>query len=115
VTARPGDACADARERSRADPFPYLLLVDAEDRPLGWLDERRIPPEGVLTEEMASAMSPLLEPETTLKDALSQMLDADVQAGIAVDRAGRVAGLVTVNGIAAVLHPGDAVPPAAQR
>jgi osmoprotectant transport system ATP-binding protein len=112
VTARPGDASADARERAHADPFPYLLLVDAEDRPIGWLDERHIPGDGLLTAELATAMSPLLEPETTLKDALSQMLDADVQAGIAVDRSGRVTGLVTVNGIAAVLHSGDAVPPA---
>ena len=38
-------------------------------------------------------MSPLLSPETTLKDALSMMLDADVHAGIVVDRAGRVSGL----------------------
>ena len=35
-------------------------------------------------------MSPLFEPRTTLKDALSMMLDADVQAGIVVDDAGAV-------------------------
>ena len=42
-------------------------------------------------------MSPLLAPETTLKDALSMMLDADVQAGIVVDRDGRAVGLVTTD------------------
>ncbi len=44
-------------------------------------------------------MSPLLEPETTLKDALSMLLEADVQAGIVVDPAGRVVGLITVDAI----------------
>ena len=48
VTARPGDDAAAARARILADPFEYLLLVDAEDRPIGWLAERRIPTSGVL-------------------------------------------------------------------
>ena len=50
-------------------------------------------------------MSPLLERETTLKDALSMMLDADVQAGIVVDAQGRVQGLLTVDAIGEVLRP----------
>jgi CBS domain containing-hemolysin-like protein len=41
------------------------------------------------------ATSPLLNKRTTLKDALSLLLDADVQAGILVDRNGTVQGLVT--------------------
>jgi CBS domain-containing protein len=45
-------------------------------------------------------MSPLLDRRTTLKDALSMLLDADVQAGIVVDRTGAVRGLVTVDMIA---------------
>jgi CBS domain-containing protein len=44
-------------------------------------------------------MSPLLEPETTLKDAFSMLIEADVQAGIVVDPAGRVRGFVTTDGI----------------
>jgi CBS domain-containing protein len=45
-------------------------------------------------------MSPLLEPETTVKDALSRLLAADVLAGIVVDRAGAVKGMVTFESIA---------------
>ena len=45
-------------------------------------------------------MSPLLNRRTTLKDALSLLLDADVQAGIVVDRNGAVIGLVTADMIA---------------
>jgi len=100
VTASPGDDAADARRRSLADPFRYLLLVDAARRPIGWIDGRDIPVEGRLTEAMARPMSPLLNRRTTLKDALSLLLDADVQAGIVVDRAGAVLGLVTADMIA---------------
>jgi osmoprotectant transport system ATP-binding protein len=48
VTARPGDEAEPARARIQADPFPYLLLVDAQDRPIGWLDQDEIPWSGQL-------------------------------------------------------------------
>jgi osmoprotectant transport system ATP-binding protein len=99
VTARIGEDAADARRRAVADPFRYLLLVDADDRPLGWVDEVEVPADGRLTEDMAIPMSPLLNRRTTLKDALSLLLDADVQAGIVVDRHGKVVGLLTVDQI----------------
>jgi osmoprotectant transport system ATP-binding protein len=47
---------------------------------------------------------PLLEPRTTLKDAFSQMLEADVSTGVVVDEGGRPVGLITVDQIAAVLR-----------
>jgi osmoprotectant transport system ATP-binding protein len=100
VTAAPGDDAADARRRALADPFRYLLLVDAGRRPIGWIDEREVPTEGRLTETMARSMSPLMNRRTTLKDALSMLLDADVQAGIVVDRTGATLGLVTADRIA---------------
>jgi len=108
VTARPGDSAAEARGRIQADPFPYLLLVDESDRPIGWLDQDEVPATGRLDEQMAIPMSPLLDRRTTLKDALSMMLEADVQAGIVVDRAGRAQGILTVEAIATALRNGGA-------
>jgi osmoprotectant transport system ATP-binding protein len=104
VVGRIGEPAADARRRAMLDPFPYLLIVNAEDHPLGWLRDAEIPGDGVLDEAMAIPMSPLISVETTLKDALSMMLDADVQAGIVVDRGGRLVGLVTLEAIAAFLR-----------
>ena len=49
-------------------------------------------------------MSPLLDRRTTLKDALSQLLGADVLAGIVVDHDERVLGLLTLEDIAAPLR-----------
>ena len=106
ITAQVGADAAEARRRIMADPFPYLLLTDADGRPLGWLDEGDIGQDGELAEEMADPVSPLIAPRTTLKDALSQLLDADVMAGVVIDENERVLGLVTVEQIAATLQDG---------
>ena len=111
VTARPGDDAAAARRKVLADPFPYLLLVDEERRPLGWVPLRDLPPTGVLGEELAVAASPLLDRRATLKDALSLLLDANVQAGIVVDRRRAVLGLVTADMIAERMRDGPHVVP----
>jgi osmoprotectant transport system ATP-binding protein len=95
VTASPGDDAGEARRRALADPFPWLLLVDAMRRPLGWVDQDDIPANGPLSEDMASTMSPLLDRRTTLKDALARLIEAEVQAAIVTDRHGAVRGLVT--------------------
>jgi osmoprotectant transport system ATP-binding protein len=100
ITARVGDDAAAARKRMQADAFGYLLLVDADGRPIGWIHEDRIPKSGALDASHAVPMSPLLNRRTTLKDALSLLLDADVQAGIVIDRHGAVVGLLTVDMIA---------------
>jgi osmoprotectant transport system ATP-binding protein len=106
VTAVAGDDAAEGRRRALADPFPYLLLVDRDRRPIGWIDQDEIPASGVLADDLATPMSPLLDRRTTLKDALSMLLDAEVQAGIVVDRSGAVVGLVTADMIAGRMKVG---------
>jgi osmoprotectant transport system ATP-binding protein len=106
VLARPGDRAHEARQRVRESPFPYLLLVDVEQRPLGWIAHDRVPLGGTLDESLATPSSPLLEPETTLKDALSMMLASDVRAGIVVTDRGRVTGLVTLDAVGGFLRGG---------
>jgi osmoprotectant transport system ATP-binding protein len=106
VSAKVGDDGGRPRGAVRDAPIPYLLLVDDAGRPIGWIPNDDIPASGVLTEELAIPMSPLLDRRTTLKDALSLLLDADVQAGIVVDRHGAVLGLVTVDMIADWMRDG---------
>jgi osmoprotectant transport system ATP-binding protein len=97
--ARVGTPAAAARDQAASDPLGYLLLVDGDDRPIGWIASGRIPATGVLDASSAIPTSPLLDRSTTLKDALSMLLDAAVQVGIVVDRAGRAEGIVTVDDI----------------
>jgi osmoprotectant transport system ATP-binding protein len=105
-TARAGDDAAAARARATADPFPYLLLVDDQGSPVGWLDDRRIPATGTISADDVEPASPLLDRHTTLKDALSMLLEAGVQAGIVVDAAGAATGIVTVEMIIERVRPG---------
>ena len=104
-TARAGDDAAAARARAAGDPFPYLLLVDDGGRPLGWLDDRRIPATGSIGADDVEPASPLLDRHTTLKDALSLLLEAGVQAGLVVDADGAAEGIVTVEMIIERVRP----------
>jgi osmoprotectant transport system ATP-binding protein len=104
VVARAGEDVADVRARMTAGAFPSILVVDPSDRPIGWVDPADLPASGPLPETLAEAMSPLLDRRTTLHDALSMLLDAEVQAGIVVDRTGAVRGLVTVDQIAELMR-----------
>ena len=56
---------------------------------------------------MANPTSPAVNKRTTLKDALSMMLDADVQTGIVVDRNGAVQGLLTIAAVADKMREGE--------
>jgi osmoprotectant transport system ATP-binding protein len=107
TTGKPGDDAAEARKRAAADSIGYLLLVDSANRPIGWVARDEIPEAGVLTEAMGNPSSPQLNKRTTLKDALSMMLDADVQTGIVVDRTGAVQGLLALETIAEKMREGE--------
>jgi osmoprotectant transport system ATP-binding protein len=100
-TARVGDRADQARASALADPFTHLLMLDEARRPVGWIREGEIPHDSVLTAEMADRTSPALDRRTTLKDALSMLLGADVQAGVVVDRQGALLGVVTLAQITA--------------
>ena len=104
VMARPGERAHEARQRVRESEFPFLLLVDEEQRPIGWITLERIPLGGTLEASLATPSSPLIEPETTLKDALSMMLASDVQAGVVVTDRGRVTGLLTLEAVGGFLR-----------
>ncbi len=113
---RSGDDAAAAREQARNAPFGYLLIVDDARRPVGWIADEAIATSGSLDAAQANPVSPSVNKRTTLKDALSMMLDADVQAAIVVDRTGAVQGILTVETIIDMMRAGDhgqtfAIPP----
>jgi osmoprotectant transport system ATP-binding protein len=105
VTATVGDDAAEARERALADPAsPWLLLLDAGGRPLGWIHQRSMPTTGTLAATMADPTEALLRPRMSLRDALSVMLAADVITGVVVDDLGRARGVLTVEQVAGALR-----------
>jgi len=98
-TARVGDRADAVMADPLARDLRYVLLVDPADRPIGWIPVRELTRDATLTTDRATPMSPLLEPETTLKDALSMLIDAEVLAGVVVDRDGRATGILTTESI----------------
>jgi osmoprotectant transport system ATP-binding protein len=106
VTVRVGQARDEARRQ--ADGADYVLLVDDESRPLGWIDRHDLDGEGPLDADAATPGAPTVQPETTLRDALSALLGSSVQLGVVVDAGDRVLGLVSVDAIGQALRDGDA-------
>lgn len=96
VTIHVGDAASAARAVAIGAGAREVLVVDPNGLPLGWLMTEDIPGEGAVTAESADPSSPMMDRRTTLKDALSMLLDHDVQSGIVVDRHGRLRGLLTI-------------------
>jgi Mg/Co/Ni transporter MgtE len=81
--------------------------VDEARQPIGWIPEDAIPMTGSLDASHANPVSPSVNKRTTLKDALSMMLDADVQAAIVVDRTGAVQGIMTVERVIQMMREGE--------
>jgi osmoprotectant transport system ATP-binding protein len=104
TTARAGDARGELRRRLEEDGADYALLLDASDRPIGWIGRRDLAREGSVTTDDATPGSPTLQPESTLRDALSAMLGSSVQLGVVVDEADRVLGVVSVDAISEILR-----------
>ncbi len=74
---------------------PYPLLVDDENRPLGWLSDRdlageRVPPRA------DSPLGPVLELDDVMRDALADLLQGEAQYAAVTDHDGRVAGVLSV-------------------
>lgn len=100
IRVRTGDDRATVRARLRdATAVPYALLVDDAERPLGWLDPHDLAGDGPIRAQEATPGGPTVQPETTLRDALSALLGSSVQLGVVVDGRDRVLGLISVDAI----------------
>ncbi len=105
VLVHVGEDRADARRRlALTDELDYALVVDDRERPLGWIDAGDLAGSGPIPAEAATPGAPTVEPESTLRDALSAMLGSSVQLGVVVDDRDRVVGLISVDAIGEVLR-----------
>ena len=82
----------------------YRLLLDGANRPVGWINAARVNPAEPASPALADPSSPFLNRETTLRDALSNLLGLAVQTGVVVDGDGRYLGVVDVETIASSLR-----------
>jgi osmoprotectant transport system ATP-binding protein len=114
VIVRAGESRAAVRSRLDGVTVDYALLLDAAGQPLGWIDQGDLAGEGSIDAEAATPGAPTVEPETTLRDALSAMLNSSVQLGVVVDERDQVLGLISVDAISDALRAPVAVTPAVE-
>jgi len=93
--AHVGQATAEVRAKLEGAEVPYPLLVDSERRPLGWLSERDLAAETVPARP-DSPLGPLLDRDDVMRDALADLLQGEAQYAAVTDRAGRIAGVLSV-------------------
>jgi osmoprotectant transport system ATP-binding protein len=105
VTVTVGESRQVARTRL-ADAQSWALVTDADRRPLGWVEAAGLAGDGDVSADLAVPGSTLLQPESTLRDALSAMLASSVQVGVVVDGDDRLLGVLSVDAISATLRDG---------
>jgi osmoprotectant transport system ATP-binding protein len=99
TVAHVGERAGTVWARSQDTGVSYVLLLDRDDRPQGWIKAGQHTPEELLTADNVDASSPLVTFETTLRDALSMLLASDVQTAVVVDDRGRYLGVLTVDAL----------------
>jgi osmoprotectant transport system ATP-binding protein len=92
---RAGEPSADAKRKLAESEIPYLLLVDGDGRPQGWLSNKALAGERVEA-DLRSGPEPVVELDDVLRDALSDLLQNEAQYGPVVDEHGAVAGVLSL-------------------
>ena len=108
ATARVGEAAGAVRERARG--AGWVLLLDAQGRPQGWIAANQLQGDAPLDSGDAGPASPIFTRESTLRDALSELLASAVQIGVVVDKAGQYQGTVSLEAVGTALRAAVAAP-----
>ncbi len=112
-----GQATAEVRAKLDGAEVPHALLVDSERRPLGWLSDSDLAAE-VVGSRADSAPDPILDLDDVMRDALSDLMQAESQYAPVVDAERRIAGVLSVEIISEFLNSDEALVeehPAAER
>jgi osmoprotectant transport system ATP-binding protein len=99
-----GQALAQMSEANTAT----AVLLDERDHPLRWLDERALNSSSTSLDRAGRPITVQLQPEDTLQDALSAMLQTSSGMSVVVDGRGRYLGCCTIESLAGLLiHQGN--------
>jgi osmoprotectant transport system ATP-binding protein len=112
-----GQHTGEVRAKLEGAEVPYALVVDSQRRPLGWLSERDLRAE-LVPQKPDHAPDPVLDRDDVLRDALSDLLQAETRYAPVVDRTGALAGVLSVEIISEFLTSDEALTedhPAAER
>jgi osmoprotectant transport system ATP-binding protein len=103
-----GQSTAEVLAKREGAEVPHALLVDSERRPLGWLSDRDLAGE-VVPGVPDSSPDPVLDVSDVMRDALSDLLQAESRYAPVVDGAGRIAGVLSVEIVSEFLTSDEAL------
>ena len=112
-----GQASTEVRAKLAGAEVPHALLVDSERRPRGWLSAKDLASD-VVPAVPDSSPDPVLDVSDVLRDALSDVLQAESRYAPVVDGDGRIAGVLSVEIVSEFLTSDEALTdehPAAER
>jgi len=112
-----GQTTSEVRAKLPGAEVPYALVIDPERRPVGWLSEEDLQRDTVPAKPDASA-EPILDLDDVMRDALSDLLQAETRYAPVVDGDGRLAGVLSVEIVSEFLTSPEALTeehPAAER
>ncbi len=93
---------ADAAAQLRQSDFSYAVLLDDARRPIAWVDQKNLDSSDSL--DSNSRRIPVkLQPEDTLQEALSVMLQTSAGMSAVVDGSGQYLGTCTIQSLAELL------------
>jgi osmoprotectant transport system ATP-binding protein len=102
LTSTPEAVRRSAGEVSATAATGWVLVLDAEDRPLGWVEARRV--TGPVTERDLHRGGTLAAVDGTARGLLDAALSSPSGRGVVVDQQGRFAGTVTAAEVVAALE-----------
>ncbi|MEA2281738.1 MAG: osmoprotectant transport system ATP-binding protein [Solirubrobacteraceae bacterium] len=104
VNATEGDDAAEIRGRLGGADVPWALLVDADNKPVGWIEPDKLR-EGKVTRGLVSPDPPVIvERDDVLRDALSDLLSAESHYGVVVDPYGHVENALSIDAISHAIN-----------
>jgi len=99
----PGATRSQALAAVEESPTGFAVLLDAQQNPIRWVDRRSLDNVSKPIEQSGRGITVMLQPEDTLQDALSSMLQTSTGMSVVVDGRGRYLGCVTIEALAQLL------------
>jgi osmoprotectant transport system ATP-binding protein len=112
-----GQYTGEVRAKLPTAEVPYALVIDSERRPVGWMSDDDMRRDTVPAKPDTSP-DPIVELDDVMRDALSDLLQAETRYAPVVDGEGRLAGVLSVEIISEFLTSPEALTeehPAAER
>jgi len=103
-----GQSTSEVRGKLAGAEVPYALALDSERRPLGWLSDADLARDTV-PQRPDTSPDPVLDLDDVMRDALSDLLQAETRYAPVVDGRGQLAGVLSVEIISEFLTSDEAL------